>query len=123
MAACVVIFFKTSIGLQNKPYVPAFYRPCPVKIQVLLGCRMDWIEIECLVLVFQLHVFAAKKYFPVMFWYLCIVQLFRIANINCMQFICRTDKIFQSLWQRLRHTGDSYAYVALLQVKFSIMSC
>ena len=31
-----VILFKTSGGLQNKPYGPAFYLPSPVKIQVLL---------------------------------------------------------------------------------------
>ena len=34
---------------------------------------------------------------------------------------CRTDKIFLSLWQRLHHTRDSYAYIELLQVKFSII--
>ena len=33
------------------------------------------------------------------------------------------DKIFLSFWQRLLHTGNSYAYIALRQVNFSIIPC
>ena len=34
---------------------------------------------------------------------------------------CRTDTIFLSFWQRLLHTRDSYSYIGLIQVKFSII--
>ena len=34
---------------------------------------------DFLVLVFKLHVFVAKKCFPVKVWYLCVAQLFRVG--------------------------------------------
>ena len=89
--------FKTSGGPQNKAYGFAFYPPYPVTIQVFVVCRTDQIEHEFLVLAFVLHVFAAKKYFPLRFGHLRLAQL-TFGSISLLKMIIRMACTYLFQW-------------------------